>query len=66
MALTRDVDAMRRLHRMVGDSVFFRGLRRYVEANRHATAAPGAFERAMVEAAGKPLDWSWRTAVGAR
>jgi aminopeptidase N len=64
--LTRDVDAMRRLNRLVGDSVFFRGLRRYIEANRNATAAPGAFERAMAEAAGKPLDWTWRTAVGAK
>jgi aminopeptidase N len=60
------VDAIQRLHRSVGDSVFFRGLRGYVESNRNATAAPGAFERAMAEAAGKPLDWSWRAAVGVR
>ena len=66
MMLTRDVDAIRRLHQMVGDSAFFRGLRHYVETNRHAPAAPGAFERAMAEAAGKPLDWSWRAAVGTR
>jgi len=64
--LTRGVDALSRLHRLVGDSVFFRGLRRYVEANRDAAAPPGALERAMSEAAGKPVDWSWRTAVGAR
>lgn len=57
-ALARDVDAIRRLHRLVGDSVFARGLRRYVETNRHATAAPGALERAMSEAAGKPVGWS--------
>jgi aminopeptidase N len=62
----RGVDAVSRLHRLVGDSVFFRGLRRYVEANRDAAAPPGALERAMTEAAGKPVDWSWRTAVGAR
>jgi aminopeptidase N len=55
-----------RLHRLVGDSVFFRGLRRYVEANRDSAAPPGALERAMTEAAGKPVDWSWRTGVGAR
>lgn len=63
---TRGVDAIGRLHRLVGDSVFFRGLRRYVEANREAAAPPGALEQAMVEAAGKPVGWSWRTAVGAR
>ncbi len=66
MMLTRDVDAIRRLHQMVGDSAFFRGLRHYVETNRHVPAAPGAFERAMAEASGKPLDWSWRAAVGTR
>jgi aminopeptidase N len=64
--LTRGVDAMGRLNRLVGDSVFFRGLRRYVEDNRDAAAPTGALERAMAEAAGKPVDWSWRTAVGAR
>jgi aminopeptidase N len=58
-ALPRDVDSIRRLHRMVGDSVFARGLRRYVESNGHTTAAPGAFERAMSEAAGRRLDWSF-------
>ena len=63
---TRGVAAMGRLHRLVGDSVFFRGLRRYVEANREAAAPPGALEQAMVEAAGKPVGWSWRTGVGAR
>ena len=57
--LTRDVDAVHRLHRLVGDSVFARGLRRYVETNRDAVAAPGALERAMSEAAGRPLDWSF-------
>jgi aminopeptidase N len=58
-ALTRDVDAIRKLHRMLGDSVFARGLRRYVEANRNAPAPAGAFERAMSEAAGRRLDWSF-------
>jgi hypothetical protein len=64
--LTRGVDAIARLHRMVGDSVFFRGLRRYVETNRNAAAPPAALEQAMSEAAGKSVGWSWRTAVGAR
>jgi aminopeptidase N len=63
-APTREVAAVQRLHQMVGDSAFFRGLRRYVEANRNATAEPGAFERAMSEAAGKTLDWSFERAVG--
>ena len=57
--LTREVDAIRRLHRLVGDPAFARGLQRYVEANRNAIAAPGALERAMSEAAGRPLDWSF-------
>jgi hypothetical protein len=63
---TRGVDAIGRLHRLVGDSVFFRGLRRYVEANRNAAAPSGALEQAMADAAGKPVRWSWRTAVDAR
>lgn len=63
---TRGVEALGRLHRLVGDSVFFRGLRRYVAANRDAATPPGALEQAMAEAAGKPVAWSWRTAVGAR
>jgi aminopeptidase N len=62
-ALTREVAAIQRLHQTMGDSAFFRGLRRYVETNRNATAEPGAFERAMSEAAGKPLDWSFGRAV---
>jgi len=66
MTLTRGVDAIGRLHRLVGDSVFFRGLRRYVEANREMPAPSRALEQAMTDAAGKPVGWSWRTAVGAR
>jgi aminopeptidase N len=64
--LARGVEAIRRLHRAVGDSAFFRGLRRYIQENRNLTVAPAALERAMAEAAGKPLDWSWRAAVGSR
>lgn len=59
-ALSRDADAIRQLHRMVGDSTFARGLRRYVETNRHAIAPPGALERAMSEAAGRPVTWTFR------
>jgi hypothetical protein len=62
----RGVQAFRRLHEIVGDSAFFRGLRRYVEENRNATAAPGALERAMAEAAGRRLDWTFDRALGAR
>jgi hypothetical protein len=58
-ALPRDVDSIRRLHQMVGDSAFARGLRRYVETNRNATAAPGALERAMSDAAGRKVEWSF-------
>ena len=56
-ALSRGVEAIRRLHRQVGDSTFARGLRRYVEANRNAVAPVGALERAMSEVTGRPLDW---------
>jgi aminopeptidase N len=62
--LPRDVEKIRALHQLVGDSAFFRGLRRYVETNRNATAAPGAFERAISDAAGRRLDWSFDRAAG--
>jgi aminopeptidase N len=57
--LTREVEAIRQLHHMVGDTVFARGLQRYVAAHRNATAAPGDLERAMSDAAGHPLKWSF-------
>jgi aminopeptidase N len=63
-APSREVAAIQRLHRSLGDSAFFAGLRRYVERNRNATAEPGAFERAMSEAAGRPLDWSFGRSAG--
>jgi aminopeptidase N len=63
-ALPRDVDAIRALHKSVGDSIFFRGLRRYVESHRDATAEPGALERAMSEAAGRTIGWSFERAAG--
>lgn len=64
VAPTRQLSAIQQLHRSVGDSTFFRGLRRYLAAHRNATAAPGDFERAMSEAAGRPLDWKFSRAVG--
>ena len=64
VAPTRQLNAIQQLHRSVGDSTFFRGLRRYLADHRNATAAPGDFERAMSEEAGRPLDWSFSRAVG--
>jgi hypothetical protein len=63
VALPRDVDAIRSLHQMVGDSAFFRGLRRYLEAHRNSTAEPGELERVLSQVIGKPLGWSFRRAV---
>jgi aminopeptidase N len=57
--LSPEAAAVQRLHKSLGDSAFFAGLRRYVERNRNATAKPGAFERAMSEAAGRRVDWSF-------
>lgn len=63
-ALTRPVAAIQGLNRTVGDSAFFRGLRRYLESNRNSTAPAGAFEQAMSEAAGRKLDWTFARAAG--
>ena len=60
VVIPRGAAAIERLHRTVGDSVFFRGLRRYVQANRLATAVPGGLERAMSETAGHPVGWTFR------
>jgi aminopeptidase N len=51
LTATRQVTAIQRLHQELGDSAFFRGLRRYLAANRNATAAPGDFARMMSEGA---------------
>jgi len=64
LALSREVAAIQRLHQSMGDSAFFGGLRRYVERNRNATAEPGAFERTMSEAAGRPVEWSFGRSAG--
>jgi aminopeptidase N len=63
-APTREVAAIQRLHQMVGDSAFFGGLRRYVETHRNASAAPGEFARAMSDAAGRPVNWSFGQPAG--
>jgi aminopeptidase N len=61
---TRELEAIRTLHRTVGDSAFYRGLRRFLEQHRDAAAAPAAFERAMTAAAGRGLSWRWPQAPG--
>jgi aminopeptidase N len=63
-APTREVAAVQRLHQMLGDSAFFGGLRRYLEAHRNATAAPGDFAGAMSAAAGRRVEWSIGTDGG--
>lgn len=41
----------------VGDSAFFRGVRAYYLANRHANADTKALQLALEQASGKPLGW---------
>jgi aminopeptidase N len=64
--LTRDLDAIRALHQAVGDSAFYRGLRRWLERHPHQAASSRDYEQAMAEAAGKRLAWSWAAAAGGR
>jgi aminopeptidase N len=45
------------LRRLVGDSAFFRGLRRYYGAHRHGTAVTDDLERAVEAEAARELDW---------
>jgi aminopeptidase N len=45
------------LRRLVGDSAFFRGVRAYYGAHRHATAVTDDLERAVEAEAGRELDW---------
>jgi aminopeptidase N len=45
------------LRALVGDSVFFRGIRSYYLANRHSTALTDDLQRAMEGASGRPLGW---------
>ncbi len=44
----------------VGDSAFFRGVRRYRDANAHGNASTADFERAMEAASGEDLGWFFR------
>jgi aminopeptidase N len=45
------------LRRQVGDSAFFRGIRRYYAAHRHSTAVTEDFRRAVEETSGQSLGW---------
>jgi aminopeptidase N len=45
------------LRRLVGDSAFFRGVRAYYGAHRHATAVTEDFQRAVEATSGQQLGW---------
>jgi aminopeptidase N len=45
------------LRRVVGDSAFFRAIRRYYAAHRHGTAVTDDFQRAVEGTSGQQLDW---------
>lgn len=45
------------LRGLLGDDVFFRGIRRYYERHVHGTALTGDLRRALEEASGKDLGW---------
>jgi aminopeptidase N len=45
------------LRTLVGDSAFFRGIRAYYLANRHATALTDDLRRAVEGTSGRPLGW---------
>ena len=48
------------LRGMVGDEVFWAGIRAYYRRYRGANASTDDFRRAMEEASGQPLDWFFR------
>jgi aminopeptidase N len=54
---------LHQLRSLVGDSVFFAGLRRYYETFRHKTTLSEDFARVMSQAAGRDLDWYFRQAL---
>lgn len=54
---------LHQLRGIVGDSVFFSGLRNYYSAYRDSTALSSDFVRIMSEAAGRDLDWYFRQAL---
>jgi aminopeptidase N len=45
------------LRGVLGDSVFFRGIRRYYQRHLHGNATTTDLQRALEEEAGRPLDW---------
>ena len=51
------------LRGLVGDSVFFQGLRRYVRTYVHRNALSADFARIMGAAAGRDLSWYFRQAL---
>ena len=51
------------LRGLVGDSAFFRGLRRYVRTHLHKNALSADFARIMGAAAGRDLSWYFRQAL---
>ncbi len=55
--------ALHQLRGIVGDSVFFTGLRRYYAVYRDSTAISSDFARIMSEAAGRDLDWYFHQAL---
>jgi aminopeptidase N len=54
---------LHQLRGLMGDSVFFAGLRRYYSVYRDSTALSADFARIMSEAAGKDLDWYFLQAL---
>jgi aminopeptidase N len=54
---------LHQLRGMMGDSVFYAGLRRYYATFRDSTALSSDFARVMSESAGRNLDWYFRQAL---
>ena len=71
--LPQEVAAIRALHKTIGDSAFFRGLRRYIETNRNADRPAGRLRAGDVGGCGtearlelRPGDRAREVSVGAR
>lgn len=54
---------LHQLRGLVGDSAFYRGLRRYYATFRDSTALSSDFARIMSQAAGRDLEWYFRQAL---
>jgi aminopeptidase N len=54
---------LHQLRGLVGDSVFYAGLRRYYTTYRDSTALSSDFAKIMSQAAGRDLDWYFRQAL---